>query len=520
MTIRFKCPKCGKALSVRSKSAGQKGRCTCGAVVNVPARAEADVIRFACNKCGRRIKVPRSLAGRKGRCPQCKNVVVIPVGSGREKVGIDSRTAGEKQPVRPGMLRFHCSACKGIIEAKASSAGNLVECPKCGGFTGVPQRSEIDQEAEGGAAKTSPSTGKVICPSCGKKLADDAAVCVDCGIYVSSGRPILLARGIDEDMLYDRARKVISPISWLIPFGIYPIYSEVMGRRRPYSIWTITALTVLISAWFLGYQYTDSPKMRSMKNLMLWAGKEKPDSKRIELLYKYTNYGDPEAFAAKKEELKDATPEDELDAATLKELSPEEQCFGQYRPVQLVTHAFLHGGPLHLAGNMLFLLIFGSRVGSVVGNIWTPILYILLAIAAGFTHMMMSQAQAPMAMLGASGAVMGMAGVYLVLFPIQKIFMTAWWRWGLVGGFHLSFKVFALRGFWVVLFYIFFDIVAVSLAFETNTAHWAHIGGLVWGMIAGLVLLVGRAAYSRTDVLSLTLGRYAWPMIGSPHKRL
>ncbi|MFH1370974.1 MAG: rhomboid family intramembrane serine protease [Planctomycetota bacterium] len=523
MTIRFQCPKCGKALSVKNECAGKKGKCTCGAVVVVPNQADGDVIRFACGTCGRRIKVPRTHAGRQGRCPQCKNIVVIPAADSQEVAGPESVTVEGNRQVQAGMLRFRCSACNGIIEARASSAGNLMECPKCGGFTGVPDGEEIGQEAGGGGIGTGrqakPSTGKVICPSCGRKLSDDATVCIGCGIYVHSGRPILMARGMDEDMLYERARKVVSPVSWLIPFGIYPVYSEVMGHHRPYSIWTIAALTVLISAWFLGYQYTNSPKMRSMKNLMLWAGRDEPDAKRIQLLYKFTNYGDSKAFLAKREELKDTTPEDELDIAAMKELSPEEQCFGQYRPAQLITHAFLHGGPLHLAGNMLFLLIFGSRVGSVVGNIWTPILYVLLAIAAGFTHMMMSQAQAPTAMLGASGAIMGMAGVYLVLFPIHRIFMTAWWRWGLIGGFHLSFNVFALRGFWVVLFYILFDIVAVSLAFRTGTAHWAHIGGLLWGMVAGLVLLVGRAAYSRTDVLSLILGKYAWPLIGTPHRR-
>ncbi len=523
MTIRFQCPKCGKTISVKSQCAGKKGKCACGAIVVVPAQANEDVIRFACGACGWRIKVPRTYAGKKGRCPQCKNILLIPAAGSRSSTGIDSGTVDRHRQAQPDLLRFRCSVCKGVIEAPKSSAGNLMECPKCGGFTGVPESSEIGQAASGGAQaqrQSTPGTGKVICPSCGKKLSDDATVCIDCGIYVSSGRPILLARGVDEDILYDRARKVVGPLSWLIPLGIYPVYSEVMGRHRPYSIWTIAALTVLISAWFLGCQYTNSPKMRSMKNLMLWAGAGKPAPQRIELLYKYTNYGDPKAFAAKKEQLKDTTPEDELDVAALKELSAEEQCFGQYRPVQLITHAFLHGGPLHLAGNMLFLLIFGSRVGSVIGNIWAAILYVLLAIAAGFTHMMMSQAQAPTAMLGASGAVMGMAGVYLVLFPVQRIFMTTWLRWGLIGGFHLSFKVFALRGFWVVLFYILFDVVAVSFAFETSTAHWAHIGGFLWGIAAGLVLLIVRAAYSRTDVLSLILGRYAWPLIGSPHKRV
>lgn len=114
---------------------------------------------------------------------------------------------------------------------------------------------------------------------------------------------------------------------------------------------------------------------------------------------------------------------------------------------------------------------------------------------------------------------MGMAGVYLVLFPIQRVFMAAWIQWGLLTGFHLSFKTFAVRGFWVVLFYICFDFIAVILSTESDTAHWAHIGGFMWGIAAGLLLLVTRATYSGSDVLSLIFGKYAWRLIGTPANR-
>ena len=123
-------------------------------------------------------------------------------------------------------------------------------------------------------------------------------------------------------------------------------------------------------------------------------------------------------------------------------------------------------------------------------------------------------------MLGASGAVMGMAGAYLLLFPIHKVYMVIWMRWGFLAGFHLSFKCFALRGFWVVLFYIIFDVIAVSLTVEDGTAHWAHIGGLIAGFVIAFALLAGRLVYSRSDVLSLVLGKYAWRIIGTPADRL
>jgi len=238
------------------------------------------------------------------------------------------------------------------------------------------------------------------------------------------------------------------------------------------------------------------------------------------MFYEYTNYGDVEAFKARREALTSTTPEHKLDLAALNELTPEQKCFGEYSHVQLITHAFLHGGILHLAGNMLFLLVFGARVNSAIGNILTAILYPILAVAAALTHLASMGAQPPTPMLGASGAVMGLAGAYLMLYPVQKIYMVIWMRWGLIFGFRLSYKYFALRGFWVVLFYIMFDVIAVSLMVTTGTAHWAHIGGLLWGFILAFVLLAARAAYSRSDVLSLVLGRYAWPIFGSPHSRM
>jgi membrane associated rhomboid family serine protease len=360
----------------------------------------------------------------------------------------------------------------------------------------------------------------VICPSCEAKLADDATVCTSCGIYVESGRPILMTRGADADEVDEKAHRVVKAVSWLIPFGIYPVYSEAMGRHRPYATWGIAAVTVLVSIWFLVLQFSGSTRMRSAKNLMLWGGNARADPQRIHLLYEYTNYGDARAFYAKREDLSATTPEEELDAAALKELTPEQRCFGQYRHTQLITHAFLHGGILHLAGNMLFLLVFGSRVNAAIGNILTRVLYPILAIAAALTHLATMGTQPPTAMLGASGAVMGLAGTYLLLCPIHKIHMVIWMRWGLLLGFRLSYKCFAMRGFWVVLFYITFDIIAVSLMMTTGTAHWAHIGGLAWGIALAFVLLAARIAYSRSDVLSLVLGKHAWPIIGSPHSRM
>lgn len=520
MGIRFECPRCRKSFAVKSEYAGKGAKCACGAVIIVPG--DSNKIRFHCKNCGKGISVSNTHAGKKGKCPACKSIVTVPL------LGVLLTPQSQPALIKPdvaavpaGVISFSCRMCGRNVQANQRSAGNIIECPACGSYVEIP---EAQMPSAGESAqprkKTVVSTGKVICPSCMTKLADDATVCIGCGIYLDSGRPILTVRGMDADELEEKAHGVVKAISWLIPFGIYPVYSEAMGRHKPYATWGIAAVTVLVSIWFLAIQWSGSTQMRSAKNLMLWGGKGRPDPQQIRLIYEFTNYGDAEAFFARREALSSTTPEDELDVAALKELTPEQRCFGEYRNVQLITHAFLHGGILHLAGNMLFLLVFGSRVNSAIGNILTLIMYPILAVAAAITQLASMGAEPPSAMLGASGAVMGLAGAYLLLYPVHKIYMVIWMRWGLLMGFRLSYKYFALRGFWVVLFYIAFDIIAVSLMMTTGTAHWAHIGGLIWGIVLAFVLLAARIAYSRSDVLSLVLGRHAWPIIGNPHSRM
>ena len=523
MAIKFGCPRCGKRLSVSSDYAGKEGKCKCGATLIVPG--DSDRMKFKCTQCGKGISVRKTHAGKKGKCPTCQNAVTVPLlgtlaggVAGRDQDVVAKPTVAA---VPVAMISFECPMCLCSVEVRQSSAGKITECPTCSSYVEVPGADAIgpgiaDMEAGGEAIV---GTGKVRCPSCERKLADGAPVCTRCGIYIKNGRPILTAWDVDPDELEDKAHGVVKYISWLVPFGIYPVYSEALGVHKPYATWGILAATVLVSAWFSVLGISGSTQMRSAKNLMLWGGDAEPNPQLIRVLYEHTNRGDKEAFYAKREALKDTVPRRERDIAALNELTPEQSCFGEYRHVQLITHAFLHGGIiLHLAGNMLFFLVFGTRVNAAIGNILMVIMYPILAIAAALTYLAMLGARPPTAMLGASGAVMGLAGAYLLLYPVHKIYMVIWMRWMFIT-FRLSFKCFAVRGFWVVLFYIMFDVIAVGLGQNTGTAHWAHIGGLVWGFIIAYGLLAGRAAYSGSDMVSLVLGKHAWRIIGTPHSR-
>ena len=323
-----------------------------------------------------------------------------------------------------------------------------------------------------------PSRPSAACPSCGRPLPPNTKICVNCGVNVATGRSIVTSRGLDEGLVYSNAEQVLRWISWIVPTGILPVASEAMGSRRPYATWAIAVLTVFVSVWFW---FSTDAQMGSRKKLMLWSGNESPSAELI------------------------------LEAHNA--LPPGQQVVGRFRWYQLGTHALLHGDIFHLAGNLLFLLIFGSRVAALIGNIATVVLYPILAVLAALAQMVSTASDEPEPMLGASGAIMGLAGMYFVLFPVNRMHMAAWFRWW----FFFRLGTWAMRGFWAVLIYIAFDILYVAIGAETGVAHWAHLGGFIAGGVLALILLLCRLLNAgRGDLISAVLGRHAWKLIGRP----
>ncbi|HPZ98642.1 MAG TPA: rhomboid family intramembrane serine protease [Phycisphaerae bacterium] len=421
---------------------------------------------------------------------------------------------------------------------------------------------EATSPTESASQATIAQTGGSVCPSCQKSLAPNAKICVACGIDLKTGRAILTSHDADLDTIYVRAEQAVQWLSWVVWAGVYPVASEAFGVRKPYFARSIAILTVLTSFWFWSYRWSSSSSMSEVKNYMLWTGGAQPDPTMLLLRYRYTDYGDGDAFHQKLEELRaerakkarasaragakpaaagsksgrenadegepDTEQDEEIEVipseddadlilAAHNALPPEKQCYGRYSPWQLITHAFLHGDIFHLAGNLLFLLVIGSRINALVGNLPMLVLYPVLGAAAAAVHMISEQQSLPQAMLGASGAIMGLAGMYLVLMPVYNVHMAAWMRLGILTGFHLSFKLFAVRGFWVVLFYIAFDVIYTTLGVEDGVAHWAHLGGFLAGVGIALILLFTRLVNCRGgDAVSALLGKHAWALIGKP----
>ena len=151
-------------------------------------------------------------------------------------------------------------------------------------------------------------------------------------------------------------------------------------------------------------------------------------------------------------------------------------------PIQLtlLTSMFMHGDILHIGGNMLFLWVFGDNVEHRVGRLKYLVFYLLAGVIASLAQVAVS-ANSVIPTLGASGAISGVLGAYLVLFPGNRVLV-----------FLLRFLVrvpaIVAIGLWALL-QLFLGGSQLFSGVETGggVAYMAHIGGFVFGLIAGLV---------------------------------
>lgn len=615
-------------------------------------------LRVKC-RCGKALNISAKFAGKKLACPNCKHPFRIPAERFAAAGQLDRDLASNGAAVHssrvapPTHPRKHGTAKAPLpppIPSSGTSDLDAVELlTDLAGFEAQAEatatkpsvsighpRGEDDLFKLDDAPFSPPASGEqaaleggVICPSCRRGLPAGTKICVACGINVKTGRSLITAEESHLDKAEDTARKSLTILAWLSPIGFCPIASEGFGKWKPWTVRAIAIVTIVISLWFGVYERIDSPKMMSMKNLMLWSGDKDPSALRVYLGYAESNLGDRVAFMAKLDELRaaakspnDQTKAEKPDAAADKHLkkieaeedgdqnseepqdadaessdetalpmyglphdqaseeydedaededfsqesasdsktkapkngmdeevdlsnpiiqqivnqiygltrddydrilvahhslAPQQQCLGTYHSYQLLTNAFLHGGILHLVGNLVFLMVLGGRVNALIGNVYSSILYPIFAIIASVAHMLSMSHGVIGAAVGASGAIMGMAGMYLVLFPVNKIHMAAWIRWGLMSGFRVSMGTFALRGFWVVLFYIALDILHTVLQSKDGVAHWAHLGGFIAGVVFAIILLTTRLLNARGgDIFSVILGKRAWAIVGKP----
>jgi len=150
--------------------------------------------------------------------------------------------------------------------------------------------------------------------------------------------------------------------------------------------------------------------------------------------------------------------------------------------VTIITSMFLHGGLLHIAGNMLYLWVFGHSVEGAMGHSRFFVFYLVCGLAAAFAQVA-ANPSATEPMIGASGAISGVLGAYLVLYPKANIRTLVF-----LGIFVTVIRIpaFVILGLWFLV--QFWNALGPGSSEAEGVAVWAHVGGFISGAILVLVL--------------------------------
>ncbi len=288
---------------------------------------------------------------------------------------------------------------------------------------------------------------------------------------------------------------------------LIPIKHENMAARRwPVVTLTLIGINVLVFLFTMSSMEDQAPQLGEVKSHILILAalhpelKMQPESQRMVDGFKqshpqaWKHAQDPfrdiiDAYDARIKMMEDTSKlQGEMDSLNqqLVKLSStsitEQYAFvpANPRPISYLTANFLHGGWLHLIGNMWFLWL----AGFVLEDVWGRALYsafYLIAGAAALQFYAWTNAGSITPTLGASGAVAALMGAFLVRFPKMKIEM-AWL-------FFFRLYRFKAAAYWLLPLWLFTEIFYGSLVGSTGgVAHWAHVGGFLFGAVAGLAI--------------------------------
>lgn len=146
-----------------------------------------------------------------------------------------------------------------------------------------------------------------------------------------------------------------------------------------------------------------------------------------------------------------------------------------------LTSMFFHGGWLHLIGNMWYLWIFGDNVEDRLGHVRFLLFYLLCGFAAALAHVLLSP-RSPVPCIGASGAIAGVLGAYLICFPFARIITLVPILFFIQ---LIEVPALVLLAFWFVLQF-FSGALSIAATAQTGgggVAWWAHVGGFVCGLL-------------------------------------
>ncbi|MFY9843194.1 MAG: rhomboid family intramembrane serine protease [Terriglobales bacterium] len=146
--------------------------------------------------------------------------------------------------------------------------------------------------------------------------------------------------------------------------------------------------------------------------------------------------------------------------------------------VPLFASMFLHASFLHVAGNMLFLWIFGDNIEDYLGHFNYLVFYLVSGLAAGVTHILLNQTSR-IPSIGASGAIAGVMGAYFILYPKARVLV--WFP--PIFLFHVP--AWLMLGYWFVMNFLSGTTTAIAETSQSSggVAFWAHVGGFVAGVV-------------------------------------
>ncbi|MGP0094107.1 MAG: rhomboid family intramembrane serine protease [Xanthobacteraceae bacterium] len=144
-------------------------------------------------------------------------------------------------------------------------------------------------------------------------------------------------------------------------------------------------------------------------------------------------------------------------------------------PLRLITYQFLHGNFMHLFGNMIFLFVFGDDIEELLGHWRFLAFYLVCGIGAGLAFVL-SAAGTQVMVIGASGAVAGVIGAYLLFRPCAKVTCL------------LGLIPLRIRAYWVLGLWAIWQFVEAASRAQDGVAYWAHVGGFITGAILFVVM--------------------------------
>jgi membrane associated rhomboid family serine protease len=258
---------------------------------------------------------------------------------------------------------------------------------------------------------------------------------------------------------------------------VLPVHDVNPTRRTPLVTYLLIAINVVVFLWspVAHHIVGDSPQAQACKQVAFF---DKYAAEPKEVL---SNHQDPAAATGRV----GRDPASERLGCVTQQPPP----FHKSPFLSVLTAMFLHGGWLHLLGNMLFLYVFGNNVEDRLGRLKFLLFYVFCGYAAtyGFSIFQPSSTEP---LVGASGAIAGVLGAYIVLFPRAKV-------WSLLTFFFflpVRLPAWLVLGSWFVLQYLYFR--GAGLAEGSGVAYGAHVVGFLVG--AALVWrLRGSASHRR-----------------------